>query len=558
MGKWSVNQEKMKHEVQGYIIRSLWDKIISTDDNPKHLELDEDARFKNKMKDYEILKKVLQLLKPMNDQYVETEGSKAFDTAIREGKFTDFKNIVLKALHDFSFQKLIAEGKKVTEITFDDIDNESDKILAEIQNGEHLSLPIVDNSNPHLTKEDIADLTEYMQEKQIAASVAITNDEQSFVVPHGEFGENPIFSIHSVAKVFTGILLMKMMMKDENGKSIIDEDDLDKPVDLSEAVLAELSPAVREHLKAVTLRDIMVHKSGLGDYLDNPTGHSAAIESALNQHLPVPTIYSSHDLLKYGVREQAELAPVGQFCYSNMGMLLLGFAIEKKYQDNQRANNEVPLLTIDDLMQRLAKADVKMSVFENRRPPDGRFNTTSQRNPKRELLTEKGVDYATAYVSARFATTAGGYWTTNEDLQKFGKWIKDECERDSRFRTLIEKHGSEFYNKDKQAVEHSGIHADTAHFYTSLRNGTVITVLSEQGERAATNLADMIQKQTTWFKQTSGMQQVASSSQSYGQDEAQARTISPAFLRATTTLKPPPTELDGTKSDNTSDIKFKK
>lgn len=483
MGKWSENEEKMKHKVREQIIHALWNKIQK--DSPED--------FEAKIRNYYILKAVLGLFDEKDKQYIETAKSKRFDAAIKDENFIAFKEILLDALSQSSYMKLSSERKSESEITLEDIEAESDKKLAEIQNGERLSIPFVDITNPTITPDDIKDLCEYLQEKKITADVSITNHGKTFIIDNDKFGTNPVFSIHSVGKVFTGILLVEMMRQ-----NIITTDDVDKPIQLSDEVLKELSPAVQEHLTKVTLKQVMMHECGLGDYLDNPNGLSADIDTKLNAHEIPPNITSSHELLKYGEKEV--VGPPGQFRYSNLGILLLGFAIEKKYQDAQRAKSEEPLLNIDAIMLQFVKGKIKLNVFEQKRPHNGQFNQTHQKNPQGILLTDKGSEYVKDYVSARFACTAGGYWTTNEDLQKFGRWIIDECEHDSNFKKLIETHGGEFYNAKKQAVEHSGLHADTAHFYASLRNGTVITVLSDQGERTATNLADTILKQTTWYK----------------------------------------------------------
>ncbi|MGE3318662.1 MAG: serine hydrolase [Candidatus Berkiella sp.] len=508
MGRWSENQEHMQPVVREEMIKSLWDKIQSI------------PSFDDKLKKFHILKAVLGLLKEENQRYVETERSESFNEAIREGNFKAFKQIVNDALNQSSYEKLKRNTPGRSDITQQEIDAESDKTLAEIQNGEHLSLPSVDNADPNITPDDIADLKEYMREMQISAAVSIVNNNQSYVIDHERFGRNPTFSIHSVAKVFTGVLLMKMI---DDG--IMSESDLDEPIQLDEAVLRALSPEVQQRLTEVSLKQIMLHESGLGDYLDNPSGLSASIEDNLNQHRTGSNITSSLDLVKYGDKSLGD-RPAGQFHYSNLGMLLLGFAIEKKYQDAQRKRGELPLLGIDEIMQRFAKQEIKMAQLDPKRPADGKYNTTQQRNPQRQLLTNKDPKFIQDYVSSRFGCTAGGYWTTNEDLQKFGEWIKIACQKSPNFERLIKTHGDEFYNKDKQAVEHSGLHADTAHFYTSLRNGTVITVLSDQGERAATNLADMILKQTTWYKAISRPSPVTPAFQ---RSVEGSRTIGPAL-----------------------------
>lgn len=519
MSKWSDNETAMQQTVREEIISALWRKITKS----------VVADF-SEMKQFNILKQVVGLAFKEKEQVIQTAEGVQFDQAIQDGNYEQFKTLLWNAI-----TQSVQSKPPAIPLGLEEIESKADKILAEIQNGEHLSLPMVDNGNPHITLDDIQDLREYMREKNIVADVAITNHGQTFSVGHEALGDDPVLAIHSVAKVFTGILLMKYLHEGINNgtdaeEPVIKETDLDKPIDLDPSVLAQLSPEVQGHLKGVTLRQVMLHQSGLGDYFDNEKGLSAAIAKQLDQQLPPPHITSSLELLKYG---DNNLETIGQRRYSNFGMLLLGFAIEKKYQDAQRARNEVPLLTIDQLMKRFALEEVKMNVFENKKPTDGQYNATEQRNSQRELLTDKSPQYIEEYVSARFASTAGGYWTTNADLQKFAQWIQAKCANEPNFKRLIEMHGAEFYSTEKQAVEHSGLHADTAHFYTSLRNGTTITILSPQGNSAATELTDMLMKQTTWYKmQLSSQHNVSSQPASSSSSQEPARILSPAYDRA--------------------------
>ncbi len=520
MSKWSDNEAAMQQAVREEIISALWRKITKSV-----------AGDFSEMKQFNILKEVVGLAIKKEGQLIQTAEGLQFDQAIQADNYEQFRTLLWNAI----IQSIQLKSPATISLSIQEIESKADKILAEIQNGEHLSLPLVDNGNPHLTSDDIQDLREYMQEKNIVADVIITNHGETFAVEHEALGADPVLAIHSVAKVFTGILLMKYLHEgisndEQSGEPVIKETDLDMPIDLDEMVLQQLSPEVQAHLKNVTLRQVMLHQSGLGDYFDNENGVSAAIEKQLDQQLSPPHITTSLELLKYG---DQHLETIGQRRYSNFGMLLLGFAIEKKYQDAQRAREELPLLTIDQLMQRFAKDEIKMSVFESKRPENGQYNATEQRNPQREILTDKSPEYIKEYVSARFASTAGGYWTTNADLQKFAQWIQTKCANEPNFKRLIETHGAEFYSTQKQAVEHSGLHADTAHFYTSLRNGTTITVLSPQGNSAATELVDMVMKQTTWYKmQLSSQHNVSSQSASSSSSQEPARILSPAYDRA--------------------------
>lgn len=454
IGTWSKNEAQMQEVVREEILKALWNKAISNKDS---LNYDKNILIENKKDTFYILKQVLGLLKKEGDIYLRTETSKAFDIAILQNDFKNFKTIIIDALPE----------------------THVDKILAEIQHGEKLSLEAVDKQEPHITPQDIEYLQEYMQQNNITATVEISHKGNIFKTQPPNWEEQPVLAIHSVAKIFTGLLVLKMI---DDG--IMSEEALDAPIILDEKILEKLSSAVQQRLKTVTLKQMMLHQSGLGDYLDNKQGLSADIAQKLNHNQPVPHITCSNDLLSYG--DKLLYNEPGCFHYSNLGMLLVGFAIEKQYQENN------PKLGIDQILCQFAKNEIGMQFFENKKPKQGRYN--------KNILENKNSEYIEKYMSARFACAAGGYWTTTADLQKLGEWVQKKCQNHSNFKRLIETHGGEFYNAHKQAVEHSGLHTDTAHFYTSLKNGTTISVLCDQGDRAATNLVDMILKQTTWYK----------------------------------------------------------
>ena len=105
------------------------------------------------------------------------------------------------------------------------------------------------------------------------------------------------------------------------------EDDLDKPIQLDDAVLAQLSDDVRDRLQRVTFKHIMTHHSGLMDYMAQ---QEAAIKEAKQQGKPIPTVNSSQALLKYADKKVSENfgdEKVGELStkhYSNLGILLVG------------------------------------------------------------------------------------------------------------------------------------------------------------------------------------------------------------------------------------------
>ena len=76
---------------------------------------------------------------------------------------------------------------------------------------------------------------------------------------------------------------------------------------------------------------------------------------------------------------------------------------------------------------------------------------------------------------------AGGYWTTIEDLVKFGQWLYEQC-KDPAFHDLIERHVEEFYNKDKGQIAHPGSSPySTAFFSVDLGTGKTAAIASTDG-----------------------------------------------------------------------------
>lgn len=64
---------------------------------------------------------------------------------------------------------------------------------------------------------------------------------------------------------------------------------------------------------------------------------------------------------------------------------------------------------------------------------------------------------------------AGGYWTTTDDLVKFGRWLHEKCQ-DPTFRTLVERHGEEFYRDGKISHPGNSPYA-SAFFFVDLESG---------------------------------------------------------------------------------------
>ena len=78
-------------------------------------------------------------------------------------------------------------------------------------NGEMIELNL-NEKNLFISPEDIENLKERMA-KHISAAVSITNHQSTYSAESNNITSNTPVSIHSVGKVFTGILLMQMLRK---------------------------------------------------------------------------------------------------------------------------------------------------------------------------------------------------------------------------------------------------------------------------------------------------------------------------------------------------------
>lgn len=317
-----------------------------------------------------------------------------------------------------------------------------------ISNGEALGLTIP-GKLPVISAKSIHLLQEYMRDMGYSAVVSINNnDGTSYTLASEGVNPNTPFAMFSVGKVFTGVLMLIAI-----SKQLISEADLDKPIRLAASVRKKLSKEVRQRLDQVTLKQIMLHESGLGDYFPK---YYDAIREAISGSGAIPDIHTCYDLLTYADTD------VGSPRYSNLGILLVGLTIEHAYHLKMR--REKPY---EEILQDFIINPVGMAVFSNHRPSDGRYNTDD------------------AVAPHIVASPAGCHWTTVDDLQKFGSWVNQICHNDPNFLRLLETHGDEFYCHKTREIAHSGqIPSASAFLISSLESGTTVAILSDQGNVA--------------------------------------------------------------------------
>jgi CubicO group peptidase (beta-lactamase class C family) len=392
-----------------------------------------------------------------------------------------------------------------------------EKLLPETPQEINASIADIDAS-------DLMNIKRYMVEKGVSASIAIGNSEGKLINPEYSENQSSSFAIHSVGKVFTGMLAMLMI---RNGT--ISEDDLNKPIQLDKAVSDALPPTVREQLKRVTLHQVMTHNAGLGDYL----GHYCHdISEGKRPDMKQPEDFLQFCDDSYYLRASTEIPnekqtrPCGYFLVKNKDdwnlfhindrneknevkiddidglrdalnalpnkppselfandLEKVHLILNQHYCDSQidkfRYSNAGILLaglaikhayekkhgpcSYDEILQKHIIQDANIENFSSARPLNAKFNKDDNEAP---------------HIAG---SPAGGYWTTAADLAKFGQWIHQKCSNDPKLIELMKNYGQEFYNKDTRVVSHGGaIPSSSAFLSVSLNTGQVLATLSDQ------------------------------------------------------------------------------
>lgn len=301
-----------------------------------------------------------------------------------------------------------------------------------------------------LDDDDIHNIQQYVQDKKMSVSLTLRANTGPLVTPDiPENQSSSAFAMHSIGKVFTGMLALMMVRE-----GILTEKDLNSPIQLDESVKMQLSPAVQEQLKKVTLHQVMTHLAGLGDYLGD---YGQAIRED-----KVPQIKQVEDFLPFVDRETY---PINEFKYSNAGILLVGLAIKHAYEKKTGRPCDY-----NELLNKFIIQKAGLKCFSPWRPEHGKFNPTDE-SAKNTV-----------------GSPAGGYWTTAEDLAKFGRWIYESCINDPALKKLVVKYGQEFYPEpERELIAHGGFTASSsAYLSVSLKTGAVISIMSDQPDQAFT------------------------------------------------------------------------
>lgn len=305
-----------------------------------------------------------------------------------------------------------------------------------------------------ITEKDLVNLKQYLDDIGFSGVVSLSDAKKTYSISSTnlESQKNVPFSIHSIAKVFTGTLaLMTMPPEAFSHKLELDPSIL--------TFLKKFKEPVFSHLDKPTLLQIMNHNGGFGDYLAN---YEKAIEDALAKGVPLPVVSKPEDFLKYA---ETAIYPLDKGHYSNLGILLVALAVQHQCDDTP----------FDELLEKHILNPAKMSISKSK-PLGGKF---SPKDPCQGMVV---------------GGPSGGYWTSADELLKLGMWLQDKCKSDkdgkkSDLLSKLELYGGEFYSADDKEIRHNGCSGSGSSYLSSfLESGVTIAVLSDQSNFMANRI----------------------------------------------------------------------
>lgn len=304
-----------------------------------------------------------------------------------------------------------------------------------------------------ITSQDLKDLKEYIQDTHFSGVVYLSDEKNTYRVSSEKFEslkeEDLTFAIHSIGKVYTGILTLIMLQE-----GVIKESSLFSPLEVGTLAMQSLPLNVQQHIRTTTLYDTMIHRGGFGDYLRK---YVVAIECSLNAQQTPPILHQPEDFLVFSDEDVINLEP-GESRYSNLGILLVGLSIQHHYQKFEP-------IDYNSILKKYVLDRAGITLFYSK-PLNGNFNKE---------------DAIAGYLCG---SPAGGYWTTVKHLHVFGEWIRQKCIQDSAFMGLVEKYGQEFYSTDDREIFHGGgIPSSSAFFSVFLDNGITIAIASDKANK---------------------------------------------------------------------------
>lgn len=282
--------------------------------------------------------------------------------------------------------------------------------------------------DPNTTK---AVLGNFVEERSFKGAFLISDPKKTYDLGSSPDDSERPRAIHSIGKVFTGVLISEMI-----SKGLIPEEKLDSPIEIDEKVKESLPDAMKVRLSRTTLRQAMTHQAGFGNYIRHE-GESQAesyMGKARSGELGNEQPTKPEDFLRFADTKMCDFEPGYGQKYSDVGILFA--ALSAQHHFNKQYPDE-PKKEYQKILEKLVLTPAGITSFSVSPPANAIYD------PK---------DPAAATICG---SPAGGYWMTPQDLGKFGQWFCEEWKNES-FRDTVNKYGEEFFNKERQTLGHSG------------------------------------------------------------------------------------------------------
>lgn len=268
-------------------------------------------------------------------------------------------------------------------------------------------------------------------------------------------GQNKIYPIHSISKLFTNIMLILFYNND-----VITNDNLLTPIKLDNDVLKKLSNTIKRRLKKVSILQCIKHEAGLKNYQNN---YLNELIRCFNNKSKFPNPTEPEDFLIWNDVDILDKKEIGKYNYSNLGILLVALSLKyhynKKYKTNLTYNQLLDLFIISKI--NLASFDIKY---------------------KSNYIVPIFNDDLTKYVNGSPAT---GYWLSTKDLCKFGKWINNLFNCNNKIKNFIKMNKLDIYWLGPQRLGHWGfLQTSSSCVETYLKQNLTIAILSNNNNDA--------------------------------------------------------------------------
>jgi hypothetical protein len=233
------------------------------------------------------------------------------DAAAQARKIQGFKNgcrmvgpvqpVLTQSLSDSSIQLLVKDNQFDAWWKIRIYTNSNGAFKDRTLQPHHFSSELIQKGK--LTKEEIqAQLDNYLSQKlqPFSGEILITKGEETFY--HKKIGNTTTYGLASLSKIFAATAILQL--RDQGKLSL--EDSLAKHLPFIQ------NPAIRP----LTIRQLLTHSSGLGDFFEQPEYHQLKA-----------TLKTDRDFLPILETDRVRFKPGSQWQYSNNGFAWLGILI---------------------------------------------------------------------------------------------------------------------------------------------------------------------------------------------------------------------------------------